>query len=126
MAPPDARTCPVPGHAMSVRAPGPYAVVRIRGGHGPGHRARTTSTIQRQGITLRCVTRTTRCHAAWLQLVGDVLQGQPGAREFPHAQVADLLLESFGAACCSLNVVEGAWVDHVVAEIGRASCRERV
>ncbi len=61
------------------------------------------------------MTRTTRCHAAWLQLVGDVLQGQPGPREFPHAQVADLLLESFGAACCSLNVVDDAWVDHVVA-----------
>jgi DNA-binding CsgD family transcriptional regulator len=61
------------------------------------------------------VPRTTSCHAAWLQLVGDVLQGQPGAREFPHAQVAELLLESFRAACCSLNVVDGAWVDHVVA-----------
>jgi DNA-binding CsgD family transcriptional regulator len=74
-----------------------------------------TCTIRRWRITLRCVPRTTSCHAAWLQLVGDVLQGQPGAREFPHAQVADLLLESFGAACCSLNVVDGAWVDHVVA-----------
>jgi DNA-binding CsgD family transcriptional regulator len=61
------------------------------------------------------VPRTTSCHAAWLQLVGDVLQGQPGAREFPHAEVAELLLESFRAACCSLNVVDGAWVDHVVA-----------
>ena len=100
---------------MSVRGSGPYAVVRIRRGDGPGHSARPTSTIPRQGITLRCVTRTTRCHAAWLQLVGDVLQGQPGPREFPHAQVADLLLESFGAACCSLNVVDDAWVDHVVA-----------
>jgi DNA-binding CsgD family transcriptional regulator len=49
-----------------------------------------------------------------LELVGDILQGQPGAREFPHAQVADLLLESFDAACCSLNVVDRAWVDHVV------------
>jgi DNA-binding CsgD family transcriptional regulator len=60
------------------------------------------------------VSRTTRRHAAWLELVGDILQGQPGAREFPHAQVADLLLESFEAACCSLNVVDRAWVDHVV------------
>jgi DNA-binding CsgD family transcriptional regulator len=60
------------------------------------------------------VSRTTRRHAAWLELVGDILQGQPGAREFPHAQVADLLLESFDAACCSLNVVDRAWVDHVV------------
>ena len=89
--------------------------MRIRGGQGTGHRARTTFRIRRRRITLRCVPRTTRCHAAWLQLVGDVLQGQPGAREFPHAQVADLLLESFGAACCSLNVVDDAWVDHVVA-----------
>ena len=54
-------------------------------------------------------------HAAWLELVGDILQGQPGAREFPHAQVADLLLRSFDAACCSLNLVDFAWVDHVVA-----------
>ncbi len=60
------------------------------------------------------MSRTTRRHAAWLELVGDILQGQPGAPEFPHAQVADLLLESFGAACCSLNVVDRAWVDHVV------------
>jgi DNA-binding CsgD family transcriptional regulator len=60
------------------------------------------------------VPRTTTCHAAWLELVGDVLQGQPGPREFPHAQVADLLLTSFDAACCSHNVVDGAWVDHVV------------
>jgi DNA-binding CsgD family transcriptional regulator len=60
------------------------------------------------------VSRTTRRHAAWLALVGDILQGQPGAREFPHARVADLLLESFDAACCSLNVVDRAWVDHVV------------
>jgi DNA-binding CsgD family transcriptional regulator len=60
------------------------------------------------------VSRTTRRHAAWLELVGDILQGQPGAREFPHAQVANLLLESFDAACCSLNVVDRAWVDHVV------------
>ncbi|SNS14768.1 regulatory protein, luxR family [Geodermatophilus pulveris] len=58
--------------------------------------------------------RTTRRHAAWLELVGDILQGQPTARQFPHAQVADLLLESFDAACCSLNVVDDAWVDHVV------------
>ncbi|MGY1679256.1 response regulator transcription factor [Geodermatophilus sp. SYSU D01176] len=57
---------------------------------------------------------TTTCHAAWLELVGDILQGRPGAREFPHARVADLLLTSFGAACCSRNVVDGAWVDHVV------------
>ena len=56
----------------------------------------------------------TTCHAAWLELVGDVLQGRPEAREFPHARVADLLLSSFDAACCSLNVVDGAWVDHVV------------
>lgn len=54
-------------------------------------------------------------HAAWLELVGDILQRQPGVREFPHAQVADLLLRSFDAACCSLNSVDGAWVDHVVA-----------
>ena len=58
--------------------------------------------------------RTAACHAAWLELVGDVLQGQPGERAFPHARVADLLLRSFDAACCSLNVVDGAWVDHVV------------
>ena len=44
-----------------------------------------------------------------------MLQGQPGAREFPHARVADLLLRSFDAACCSLNVVDGAWVDHVAS-----------
>ena len=60
------------------------------------------------------MSRTTRRHAAWLALVGDILQGQPGVREFPHARVADLLLESFDAACCSLNVVNRAWVDHVV------------
>lgn len=64
--------------------------------------------------TLSAVSHATTCHAAWLELVSDILQGQPGARGFPHAQVADLLLHSFEAACCSLNVVDGAWVDHVV------------
>ncbi|MGY1666380.1 response regulator transcription factor [Geodermatophilus sp. SYSU D00696] len=61
------------------------------------------------------MSRTTAWHAAWLELVGDVLQRQPGAGGFPHAQVADLLLRSFDAACCSLNVVDRTWVDHVVA-----------
>ncbi|MGX5655634.1 hypothetical protein ACWKWC_12745 [Geodermatophilus nigrescens] len=36
---------------------------------------------------------TTTCHAAWLALVGELLQRQTLAREFPHAQVADLLRE---------------------------------
>ena len=65
-------------------------------------------------ITLGCVSRTTAWHAAWLALVGDILQGRPGERQFPHGEVADLLVRSFDAACCSLNVVDGAWVDHVV------------
>ena len=60
------------------------------------------------------MSRTTRRHAAWLELVGDILRGQLGAQEFPHARVADLLIESFDAACCSLNVVDRTWVDHVV------------
>ncbi|MGY1714713.1 helix-turn-helix transcriptional regulator [Geodermatophilus nigrescens] len=60
------------------------------------------------------MSRTTTCHAAWLALVGELLQGQTLAREFPHAQVADLLRESFDAACCSLNAVDSRWVDHVV------------
>jgi DNA-binding CsgD family transcriptional regulator len=60
------------------------------------------------------VSRTSTCHAAWLELVGDILQAQPGAREFPHARVADLLLESFDAAACSLHLVDGTWVDRVV------------
>ena len=61
------------------------------------------------------MSRATTYHAAWLELVGDLLQGQPGARDFPHARVADLLQQSFDAACCSLHAVDGAWVDHVVA-----------
>jgi DNA-binding CsgD family transcriptional regulator len=60
------------------------------------------------------VPRSETRHAAWLELIGDVLQGQPGDRDFPHARVADLLIRSLDAACCSLNVVDGAWVDHVV------------
>ncbi|SFO73812.1 regulatory protein, luxR family [Geodermatophilus dictyosporus] len=60
------------------------------------------------------MSRVTTCHAAWLELVGDLLQARPGAREFPHGRVADLLVTSFGAACCSLHVVDRAWVDHVV------------
>ena len=58
--------------------------------------------------------RTATCQAAWLELVADVLQGRPGTREFPHARVAGLLIESFDAACCSHNVVDRDWVDHVV------------
>ncbi len=58
--------------------------------------------------------RTATCQAAWLELVADVLQGRPGTREFPHARVAGLLIESFDAACCSRNVVDRDWVDHVV------------
>ena len=60
------------------------------------------------------MSRTTARHAAWLELVGDILQGRPGTPEFPHAEVADLLVSSFDAACCSLNVVDGAWTDHVI------------
>ena len=60
------------------------------------------------------MSHTTACHAAWLELVGEILQGRPRARDFPHAQVADLLRESFDTACCSLNVVDHRWVDHVV------------
>ena len=60
------------------------------------------------------MSHTTTRHAAWLALVGDVLQGRPGSRDFPHAEVADLLLTSFAGACCSLNVVDSDWVDHVV------------
>ncbi len=59
--------------------------------------------------------RTATCRAAWLELVADVLQDRPGTREFPHARVAGLLIESFDAACCSLNVVDRSWVDRVVA-----------
>ncbi len=81
---------------------------------GRGHHARTASATRRQRITLSSVSRTTRRHAAWLELVGDILQGQPDAREFPHTRVADLLLDSFAAACCSRNVVDPTWVDHVV------------
>lgn len=87
---------------------------------GAGHAAercrdKRPCTIGNRLTTVSCVSSTTTCHAAWLELVGDVLQGQPGAREFPHARVADLLRESFDAACCSLDVVDGAWVDHVVS-----------
>ncbi|SDD30724.1 regulatory protein, luxR family [Geodermatophilus telluris] len=60
------------------------------------------------------MSRATTCHAAWLELVGDLLQGPPGVREFPHARVADLLVRSFDAACCSLHAVDRAGVDHVV------------
>jgi DNA-binding CsgD family transcriptional regulator len=60
------------------------------------------------------VSRRTTCHAEWLALVGDILQGQATGRDFPHEQVADLLMQSFDAACCSLNSVDGGWVDHVV------------
>ena len=78
------------------------------------HPRSTTFTIRRRRITLSRVPRVTTCHAAWLELLGDVLQGQADAREFPHTRVADLLLESFHAACCSRNVVDPMWVDHVV------------
>ncbi|WP_336026754.1 helix-turn-helix transcriptional regulator [Geodermatophilus sp. FMUSA9-8] len=60
------------------------------------------------------MSRTTTCHAAWLALVGEILQGQSRVREFPHVRVAALLRESFDAACCSRNVVDRRWVDHVV------------
>ena len=77
-------------------------------------RAKSPCTLGNRRNTLSSVSRLSTCHARWLELVGDILQGQPGTRQFPHAQVADLLLHSFDAACCSLNVVDRAWVDHVV------------
>ncbi len=58
---------------------------------------------------------TTTCRSAWLELVADVLQARPGTQAFPHERVAGLLMESFDSACCSLNVVDSSWVDHVVA-----------
>lgn len=58
--------------------------------------------------------RTVTCPAAWLELVGDVLTGPAGVRPWPHERVAELLRDSFHAACCSRNVVDESWVDHVV------------
>jgi DNA-binding CsgD family transcriptional regulator len=107
---------------MCLRASRPYVVLRrgeptaiqtcSRDAAEPD-RAIRPCTIGNRRNTLGCVSRTTTCHAAWLELVGDILQGQPSTWQFPHAQVAELLLESFDAACCSLNVVDAAWVDHV-------------
>lgn len=51
--------------------------------------------------------------AEWLELVGEVLEG-PAGEPFPHQRVAELLCESFDAACCSLHAVEENWVDSVV------------
>ncbi|MGY1679106.1 response regulator transcription factor [Geodermatophilus sp. SYSU D01176] len=50
--------------------------------------------------------------ARWLELVGDVLH-RPAGEGFPHREVAELLQDSFDAACCSLHVVDGTWVDSV-------------
>jgi len=63
---------------------------------------------------VRRVAREVTCSAAWLELVGDVLGRPAGEQPFPHERVADLLLKSFHAACCSRNVVDEMWVDHVV------------
>ncbi|MGR6964642.1 response regulator transcription factor [Geodermatophilus sp. URMC 61] len=52
------------------------------------------------------------CLARWLELVGDALT-QPAGERFPHQDVAQLLQTSFEAACCSLHVVSGTWVDSV-------------
>jgi DNA-binding CsgD family transcriptional regulator len=54
------------------------------------------------------------CSGAWLELVGDLLGRPAGAQPFPHERIGDLLRESFHAACCSRNVVDRQWVDHVV------------
>ncbi len=51
--------------------------------------------------------------AEWLELVAQVLEG-PAGEPFPHRQVAELLCESFDAACCSLHAVDETWVDSVV------------
>ena len=50
--------------------------------------------------------------ARWLELVGDVLH-RPAGEGFPHREVAELLQTSFDAACCSLHLVDGSWVDSV-------------
>jgi DNA-binding CsgD family transcriptional regulator len=70
-------------------------------------------TVARRLVTVRRVARTVTCSASWLDLVGDILTGQAGARPFPHERVAELLRESFSAACCSYNVVDRTWVDHI-------------
>jgi DNA-binding CsgD family transcriptional regulator len=70
-------------------------------------------TVTRRLTTVRRVARAVTCSASWLELVGDVLGRQAGAQPFPHERVADLLRESFHAACCSRNVVDRTWVDHI-------------
>jgi hypothetical protein len=57
------------------------------------------------------VERTARFYAAWLTLVGDLLQAPPGAEPFPHETIAGLLRESFDATSCMLNVVDRSWTD---------------
>ncbi len=69
--------------------------------------------MQRPLVTVRRVAGAGTCSASWLDLVGDVLTRSASARPFPHERVADLLRESFHAACCSYNVVDRTWVDHI-------------
>jgi DNA-binding CsgD family transcriptional regulator len=71
-------------------------------------------TLDCRLVTVWRVARAVTCSAAWMELVGDILTRPAGAQPFPHDRVADLLLESFHAACCSRNVVDEEWVDHVV------------
>ncbi len=103
----DARRCPTwlplgrtrsgaEGNAIEVRAPGPYAVVRTSQTRPRRLRCRARNPLVTSPCTsgnrsnaLITVSHTTTCHAAWLHLVGDILQGQPSARDFPPAQVAD-------------------------------------
>lgn len=90
------------------RAPGQSPRAPPAGARGP-------CTIGDHRTALGEVSSTATRHDAWLDLVGDLLQARPRIRDFPHAQVADLLLASFDAACCSLNAVDAGWADHVVA-----------
>lgn len=88
---------------------------------GPGCAGAETSgapsanafTVAHRLTTVRRVARAGTCSASWLELVGDILTRPAGAQPFPHERVADLLRESFHSACCSHNVVDRKWVDHI-------------
>ena len=85
--------------------------VRRQAGRPPAGRSRTASSGRVPRYAPR-VPPAAGSLARWLELVGDVLH-RPAGERFPHREVAELLQASFDAACCSLHVVDGSWVDSV-------------
>jgi DNA-binding CsgD family transcriptional regulator len=59
------------------------------------------------------MSRTEQLYRTWLELAGSILDQCRGNITLPWSDIADLLIQSFDAGCCSWSCVDLGWVDHM-------------